>query len=123
MSYAAEQLSVLRSQEQRAGFTHFNLDTIWDIDPLLRAELLAAQLMVSRSIRRNGHSSYYVHRKFRAHDDDLDSRLDIALFAARGGAFLLNLGASGRIGTAAISGPPQIEGPPLRRQPPRTVPS
>jgi uncharacterized protein (UPF0303 family) len=40
-------------------------------------------------VERYGHSSYYVGCKFRANggDFDTDSRLDLAVFAAHGGAF------------------------------------
>jgi uncharacterized protein (UPF0303 family) len=62
-------------------------------------------------VERYGHSSYYVGCKFRAdgRDFDTDSRLDVALFAAHGGAFLLILGTGGCIGTVAVSGLPQVE--------------
>jgi uncharacterized protein (UPF0303 family) len=60
---------------------------------------------------RYGHSSYYVGCKFRADggDFDVDSRLDVATYAAHGGAFPVILGASGCIGTVAVSGLPQVE--------------
>lgn len=60
---------------------------------------------------RYGHSSYYVGCKFRAdgRDFDRDSRLDTGAFAAHGGAFPIILGASGCIGTVAVSGLPQVE--------------
>ncbi len=62
-------------------------------------------------VERYGHSSYFVGCKFRAdgRDFDTDSRLDIARFAAHGGAFPLMLGRSGCIGTVAVSGLPQLE--------------
>jgi uncharacterized protein (UPF0303 family) len=62
-------------------------------------------------VERYGHSSYYVGCKFRADggDFDVDSRLDLALFAAHGGAFPIILGTSGVIGTVAVSGLPQLE--------------
>lgn len=62
-------------------------------------------------VERYGHSSLYVGSKFRADDRDFDtdSRLDVAVFAAHGGAFPIILGASGCIGTVAISGLPQID--------------
>jgi uncharacterized protein (UPF0303 family) len=62
-------------------------------------------------VERYGHSSYYVGCKFRAdgRDFDKDSRLDVATFAAHGGAFPIVLGMSGCIGTVAVSGLPQVE--------------
>lgn len=62
-------------------------------------------------VERYGHSSYYVGCKFRADGDDFDtdSRLDVALFAAHGGAFPIILATSGVIGTVAVSGLPQID--------------
>ena len=62
-------------------------------------------------VERYGHSSYYVGCKFRADGGnfDTDSRLDVAMFAAHGGAFPLILGTSGCIGTVAVSGLPQVE--------------
>ena len=58
-----------------------------------------------------GHSSYYVGCKFRAdgRDFDTDSRLDVAAFAAHGGAFPVVLEGNGCIGTVAVSGLPQVE--------------
>ena len=68
-------------------------------------------LRKSAVVERYGHSSYFVGCKFRAEgrDFDVDSRLDIAKFAAHGGAFPIILGASGCIGTVAVSGLPQLE--------------
>ncbi len=62
-------------------------------------------------VERYGHSSYYVGCKFRAdgRDFDADSRLDVATFAAHGGAFPIILGVSGCIGTVAVSGLPQVD--------------
>jgi uncharacterized protein (UPF0303 family) len=62
-------------------------------------------------VERYGHSSYFVGCKFRADggDFDTDSRLDVALFAAHGGAFPIILGGSGCIGTVAVSGLPQLD--------------
>ena len=62
-------------------------------------------------VERYGHSSYYVGCRFRAEggDFDVDSRLDVGTFAAHGGAFPIMLGASGCIGTVAVSGLPQVE--------------
>jgi uncharacterized protein (UPF0303 family) len=62
-------------------------------------------------VERYGHSSYFVGCKFRAGggDFDVDSRLDVAVFAAHGGAFPVICGTSGRIGTVAVSGLPQLE--------------
>jgi uncharacterized protein (UPF0303 family) len=60
---------------------------------------------------RYGHSSYYVGFKFRAEgrDFDVDSRLDVGIFAAHGGAFPLIVRTAGCIGTVAVSGLPQVE--------------
>jgi uncharacterized protein (UPF0303 family) len=60
---------------------------------------------------RYGHSSYYVGCKFRAEgrDFDVDSRLDVGIFAAHGGAFPLIVRTAGCIGTVAVSGLPQVE--------------
>jgi uncharacterized protein (UPF0303 family) len=68
-------------------------------------------LRKSAVVERYGHSSYFVGCKFRAEgrDFDVDSRLDIGKFAAHGGAFPIILGASGCIGTVAVSGLPQLE--------------
>ena len=62
-------------------------------------------------VERYGHSSYYVGCKFRGDggDFDADSRLDVADFAAHGGAFPLMLARSGCIGTVAVSGLPQVD--------------
>jgi uncharacterized protein (UPF0303 family) len=62
-------------------------------------------------VDRYGHSSYFVGCTFRAEgrDFDVDSRLDVATFAAHGGAFPIILGTSGCIGTVAVSGLPQVE--------------
>jgi uncharacterized protein (UPF0303 family) len=62
-------------------------------------------------VERYGHSSYFVGCKFRAdgRDFDTDSRLDVGMFAAHGGAFPIMLGSSGCIGTVAVSGLPQVE--------------
>jgi uncharacterized protein (UPF0303 family) len=62
-------------------------------------------------VERYGHSSYFVGCKFRAEggDFDADSRLDVAAFAAHGGAFPIILGSNGCIGTVAVSGLPQVE--------------
>lgn len=62
-------------------------------------------------VERYGHSSYYVGCKFRADggDFDVDSRLDVGKFAAHGGGFPVMLGATGCIGTVAVSGLPQVE--------------
>jgi uncharacterized protein (UPF0303 family) len=60
---------------------------------------------------RYGHSSYLVGCRFRAEgrDFDTDSRLDVSVFAAHGGAFPVILGTSGCIGTVTVSGLPQVE--------------
>lgn len=62
-------------------------------------------------VERYGHSSYYMGCKFRAEgrDFDVDSRLDVARFAAHGGAFPITLRDSGLVGTVAVSGLPQVE--------------
>ena len=62
-------------------------------------------------VERYGHSSLYVGSKFRAdgRDFDTDSRLDVAVFAAHGGAFPIIVGSSGCVGTVAVSGLPQLE--------------
>jgi uncharacterized protein (UPF0303 family) len=62
-------------------------------------------------VERYGHSSYYIGCKFRAEgrDFDTDSRLDVGLYAAHGGAFPIMLRDSGAIGTVAVSGLPQVE--------------
>ncbi|HEY2043440.1 MAG TPA: heme-degrading domain-containing protein [Jatrophihabitans sp.] len=103
MTNVDEQLSVLLAQEQRLVFSHFDLDTAWELGSLLRAEALNAQLPVAIAIRRNGqslfhtalpgssadndgwllrkaavverygHSSYYVGCKFRADGGDFDT--------------------------------------------------
>jgi uncharacterized protein (UPF0303 family) len=68
-------------------------------------------LRKSAVAERYGHSSYYVGCKFRADglDFEVDSRLDVATFAAHGGAFPLILAGGGCIGTIAVSGLPQVE--------------
>jgi uncharacterized protein (UPF0303 family) len=60
---------------------------------------------------RYGHSSYYVGCKFRAGggDFDVDARLDVATFAAHGGAFPVIVAGAGCIGTVAVSGLPQVD--------------
>jgi uncharacterized protein (UPF0303 family) len=60
-------------------------------------------------VDRYGHSSYYVGCQFRAAGGsfDVDSRLDVAHFAAHGGAFPLIVASAGCIGTVAVSGLPQ----------------
>jgi uncharacterized protein (UPF0303 family) len=65
----------------------------------------------SAVVDRFGHSSYYVGCKFRAggRDFDRDSRLDVNLFAAHGGAFPLVIGGTGPVGVIAVSGLPQVE--------------
>jgi uncharacterized protein (UPF0303 family) len=65
----------------------------------------------SAVVDRFGHSSYYIGCKHRAGggDFDRDSRLDVNLFAAHGGAFPLTIGDTGPIGVIAVSGLPQAE--------------
>jgi uncharacterized protein (UPF0303 family) len=65
----------------------------------------------SAVVDRYGHSSYYVGCKHRATGGafDVDSRLDVNLFAAHGGAFPLTIRGTGPIGVIAASGLPQVE--------------
>ncbi|MGA8523001.1 MAG: heme-degrading domain-containing protein [Candidatus Dormiibacterota bacterium] len=62
-------------------------------------------------VERYGHSSFFVGCRFRADglDFDSDSRLDVANFAAHGGAFPIIVRSSGCVGTVAVSGLPQAE--------------
>ncbi|SOD72247.1 uncharacterized protein (UPF0303 family) [Jatrophihabitans sp. GAS493] len=100
---ADEALEVLLAQEQRLVFTHFDLQTAWELGSLLRATAVEAGHPVAISIRRNGqtlfhsglpgsaadndgwllrkaavverygHSSYYVGCKFRASGGNFDT--------------------------------------------------
>jgi uncharacterized protein (UPF0303 family) len=65
----------------------------------------------SAVVDRFGHSSYYVGCLFRSRggDFDTDSRLDVNLFAAHGGAFPLTIRGTGPVGVIAVSGLPQVE--------------
>jgi uncharacterized protein (UPF0303 family) len=65
----------------------------------------------SAVVDRFGHSSFYIGCKYRADGKDFDtnSRLDIGLFAAHGGAFPLIIGGTGPVGVIAVSGLPQAE--------------
>jgi uncharacterized protein (UPF0303 family) len=62
-------------------------------------------------VDRYGHSSYFVGTQFRARGEDFDkdSRLDVNLFAAHGGAFPIFVQNVGAIGAVAVSGLPQVE--------------
>ena len=65
----------------------------------------------SAVVDRFGHSSYYIgclHRS-KGGDFDTDSRLDVNLFAAHGGAFPLTIRGTGPVGVIAVSGLPQVE--------------
>lgn len=65
----------------------------------------------SAVVDRYGRSSLRVGEQFRVDGKsfDQDSRLDISLFAAHGGAFPILLRGTGCIGTVAVSGLPQRE--------------
>lgn len=65
----------------------------------------------SAVVDRYSHSSYFVGTQFRAlgEDFDKDSRLDVSVFAAHGGAFPILVQNVGSVGTVAVSGLPQIE--------------
>ena len=62
-------------------------------------------------VDRYGHSSLRVGEDFRVRGQsfDTDSRLDVATFAAHGGAFPIIVRGTGCIGTVAVSGLPQLE--------------
>src|SRR5689334_19717606 len=65
----------------------------------------------SAVVDRFGHSSYYIGCLHRSNggDFDTDSRLDVNLFAAHGGAFPLTIRGTGPVGVIAVSGMPQVE--------------
>jgi uncharacterized protein (UPF0303 family) len=65
----------------------------------------------SAVVDRYGRSSLRVGEQFRVDGGsfDADSRLDVSLFAAHGGAFPLLVRGTGCIGTVAVSGLPQLE--------------
>lgn len=65
----------------------------------------------SAVVDRYGCSSLRVGEQFRVDGGsfDEDSRLDLSLFAAHGGAFPILLRGTGCIGTVAVSGLPQLE--------------
>jgi uncharacterized protein (UPF0303 family) len=65
----------------------------------------------SAVVDRYGRSSLRVGEEFRVNGGsfDEDSRLDVGLFAAHGGAFPILLRGTGCIGTVAVSGLPQLE--------------
>lgn len=62
-------------------------------------------------VDRYGRSSLRVGEEFRVNGGsfDEDSRLDVAVFAAHGGAFPILVRGTGCIGTVAVSGLPQLE--------------
>jgi uncharacterized protein (UPF0303 family) len=62
-------------------------------------------------VDRYGHSSYYVGCQFRSRGGnfDVNSRLDVNVYAAHGGAFPLIVRSAGPIGTVAVSGLTQID--------------
>ena len=65
----------------------------------------------SAVVDRYGRSSLRVGEQFRVDGKsfDKDSRLDVSLFAAHGGAFPILVRGTGCIGTVAVSGLPQLE--------------
>jgi uncharacterized protein (UPF0303 family) len=65
----------------------------------------------SAVVDRYGRSSLRVGEEFRVSGGsfDQDSRLDVGVFAAHGGAFPILLRGTGCIGTVAVSGLPQLE--------------
>ena len=65
----------------------------------------------SAVVDRYGRSSLRVGEQFRVDGGsfDEDSRLDLSLFAAHGGAFPVLVRGTGCIGTVAVSGLPQLE--------------
>ena len=65
----------------------------------------------SAVVDRFGHSSYYIGCLYRSTggDFDTDSRLDVNLVAAHGGAFPLTIRGTGPVGVIAVSGLPQVE--------------
>ncbi len=65
----------------------------------------------SAVVDRYGQSSLRVGEEFRVRGSsfDEDSRLDVADFAAHGGAFPILVRGTGCIGTVAVSGLPQLE--------------
>jgi uncharacterized protein (UPF0303 family) len=65
----------------------------------------------SAVVDRSGRSSLRVGEQFRVDGGsfDEDSRLDLSLFAAHGGAFPILVRGTGCIGTVAVSGLPQLE--------------
>jgi len=62
-------------------------------------------------VDRYGHSSYFIGCQYRSRGGsfDRDSRLDVNLYAAHGGAFPLIVAGAGVIGTVAVSGLPQVD--------------
>jgi len=65
----------------------------------------------SAVVDRYGRSSLRVGEEFRVRGEsfDEDSRLDVAEFAAHGGAFPILIRGTGCIGSIAVSGLPQLE--------------
>jgi uncharacterized protein (UPF0303 family) len=65
----------------------------------------------SAVVDRYGRSSLRVGEEFRVRSEsfDHDSRLDVSVFAAHGGAFPILVRGTGCIGSIAVSGLPQLE--------------
>jgi uncharacterized protein (UPF0303 family) len=65
----------------------------------------------SAVVDRYGRSSLRVGEEFRVNGGsfDEDSRLDVTVFAAHGGAFPILVRGTGCVGTIAVSGLPQLE--------------
>ena len=65
----------------------------------------------SAVVDRYGRSSLRVGEEFRVRGEsfDEDSRLDVAAFAAHGGAFPVLVRGTGCVGSVAVSGLPQLE--------------
>ena len=65
----------------------------------------------SAVVDRYGRSSLRVGEEFRVRGEsfDEDSRLDVAAFAAHGGAFPVLIRGTGCVGSVAVSGLPQLE--------------
>jgi uncharacterized protein (UPF0303 family) len=65
----------------------------------------------ARSVRRFGHSSWYLGCLARAKGYDFNAKflLDPALYAAHGGSFPVRVRGTGLVGTVTVSGLPQKE--------------
>jgi uncharacterized protein (UPF0303 family) len=65
----------------------------------------------SAVVDRYGYSSLHVGAMFRANGEDFDThgRLDLARYAAHGGAFPITVRDVGVVGTVAVSGLPEVE--------------